>query len=271
MKFTSLTIGQLGLVCIAVLVCVTLMGSTCLAQVSFLVDFTAVDNGGGVAATAADFAVNDSAVDAAAPVNVLNSDTAIPGTQAFGVTFNVPAFAITGTDTGATPGTVFSSVSISDVNGSFNGSSGAPFGSINSPPVGDPILNDYIFANSNNNFTATIDTSAIVGGSIVTLLAYSHGDQSNQFANLSLDVGGTSVPGALLGGGPTSVLQPFETFVFTQPAGVTSLDLTIDNAGGSQFAALNGFSITSIEPVPEPSSLVLVGFASLGLAARRKR
>ena len=249
MKLTSLTSQKplRRITCVVVASCFGLMNAACSADVTLMVDFTGIDNGagpsGGAAATAPDFAANDSAIDPDAIVNIFNADTEIPGASMAGVSF-VADFSIVGTDSGTTPGTITSSVAISTVNGSFNASPSGPFGSISVPPSGDPILTDYIYANSDNNFTATIDTSAIVAGSTVKLVVYSHGDRDDQVADLILNVNGTITTSPV-----TSMAQPFQTFTFTQPSGVSSLDLTIDNAGeGSAFAVLNGFSITSIEP-----------------------
>ena len=257
------------------------MSMNCSADVTLLVDFGANDNMGGVAASPADFAMADSAVDLAAPVGFFNGDG--------GGGFNQVGDVVTGSgvdSTGATFTSAITLASLTDIsggtrtgtNGGFGTDTGASFGP---PGPGNPIsgiVNDYLSINANDNFSIDVDTSAIVAGSVVTVTAYSVGDQTNQVAVLSLTGGGSTQQSGL-----TSVAQPFQTFTYTQGVGETSLNLEVINntaalgieglGNENQFAVLNGFPITSVatEVVPEPSSLMILALGSLGLVVRRRR
>ena len=261
MKLTSLKF--LLSACFALATC--FLSSNCSADVSLAVDFTGTDNGGGVAAVIGDFQAQDAALDSSAAVNFIQTD----GGGGFNAEGDV--FALTGTATGgATPGAISSSVTLLDIpndpartgtNGGFNAGffDGTSFAGI---------VNDYLTINGQDNILLEVDTSAIVAGSTVTFVAYSHGDQDNQVAGLELTAGGQVQTSGL-----TTAAQPFQTFTFVQGVGETSLTLELLNdTGNSQFGAINGFSISSVAPaVPEPSSLMLLAMGTLGLVVRRKR
>ena len=60
------------------------------------------------------------------------------------------------------------------------------------------------------------------------------------------------------------------TFTFVAD-GSDTLTIRADNADeGNAFAAINGFSLT-FDPVPEPSSALLLGLGALGFLGRRRR
>lgn len=228
--------------------CAALLCSSANADISLLLDFHGNDNGGLTAASSADFIVNDANIDPAAIVNTFDADTINP---------NSPAVTISGVGIGA---------EIVTLAGSGFNPTGGPF-------VGDAILGDYLFgSNIDPAFTLT-GLEEIVPGSVVTLVGYSHGDQTAQVADLVLsydDGGVVSTQTSAV----TSVASPFQTFTFTTTSTLNSLTLTADNGGeGNQFAAINGFSLTTVAPnvVPEPSALALLGLGTLATVVRRRR
>lgn len=228
-------------------ICCAAIASTCFAQITLLVDFQGDLQRPPTAATASDFAANNSAVDLMAPVNAIDGDNVTTSTI-FG--FN---------NTGSS---VSSTIALNNEDA---------FNTFRAPTAGDPILGDYIFTNS-NRFPNNPDPSFTVFGleeirpsSLVTIVVYSLGDQTDQVADLILEVGGVTQTSSV-----TSSTDPFQTFTFTAPQGFDSFSITADNAGeGDQFAVINGFSVTS--SVPEPTSTAFLLGGLLVFAGVRRR
>jgi len=222
------------------LVASSLFGLTSLSQAStLLLDF---GDTGGLQATAADFAVNDSDIDTNEAVNFISG-------VGEGATVAVA-------NTGVT-----ADVNIIDANGGFNSGAANQFGT-------DPILANYFFSSQNNDVIISLSgLDEIVQGTEVSIVVYAVGDQTDQVAPVILDVDdGQSFTSAA-----TSVADPFVTFTFTAQADIDTLTFTADNGeAGNQFAAINGISIT-FDPVPEPSTSLLLGLLNQVTQARRKQ
>ncbi len=207
---------------------IPLLISPLYGQLTLLVDFRG--DGATTNSTSADFAVADSAVDLSAPVNQFTGGTR--------------ENAVTGVGTNAT---------LDFFGGSFSQNGGGPRDN-------QPILDGYIFVNASSagpdDPVATITgLTGISAGDAVTITAYAIGDRNDQVGPVVLDLG----DGNVLTSPVTSPANPFVTFQFTAPVGFNSFELSVNNNPGgdnaSNFAALNGFSLTVGESNENPIQL----------------
>ena len=163
------------------------------SAVTLLVDF---GPGTQTVSTAADFAVADSNVDAAASVNQVTSGAA---NAASGV----------GVD------------AVVAVN------NGGAFQAGGTPAVGpNGILIDYLFGNNTDPSVTVSGLEEIAAGTALTLTVYAHGDQAAQFADVIFTEGGNSTTSDV-----TTAATPFATFNFTKQAGVDEFTIVVDNGG----------------------------------------
>lgn len=181
---------------------------------TMLVNF-ANPSGGFNTATAADFAVTDSAVDLAAPVHVVGSGGA--------------------TGLAGTNGSVFDVVD----------GGGGEFSTNKGVYENDPILDSYLFVNNVSRTVTVSSLEEIAGGQTINLTLYGVGDNNNQETVFTV-----TYDGATVGTGQTEynagVEDTYISLSFDKIVGVDQFEVTFQNAGtGSATGAINGFSITT--------------------------
>jgi len=198
-------------------------------------------------ATAADFAINDSAIN-------LTTSVVLAGVAGGTIVGDAIDLDI-----------AFASGSVSS-NNAFNFTAGdtSIFGT-------SPIIDSYVAIGGGNSVTLTISgIEEIPTGEDITLVVYSAGDQPTQTGSLTLTHGTFSQ-----GPDVTSFIAPslddtFISYTFQKEDGVDEITILNDNAGGSPFTTINGFSLTSA--VPEPSSALLLMLAGgFGLLGRHRK
>jgi len=186
-----------------------------IADTTLLVDFAGSDNDGSITASAANFIVANNDVDTTATVNSINAEAISPNTI-------IPV-----TGNGISTNLTFT---------------GKGFNAVSGPFKDDPILGGYIFTRSKSPSVTLTGLEEITAGTTVTLVIYSHGDSSEQIADIILTVD----DGQTFTSAVTSEANPFVTFTFTTNASINSLTLTADNNGkGGTISVINGFSLTS--------------------------
>ena len=167
--------------------------------------------------TAADFAVADPLVDLSTPVVVLDQSDRINLAGSDGATFNIET-----TSAGA----------FTTPNGFF---------------ADTPILDSYLTVTGNTTANVTVSgLDEIAAGEQVTLTLYGVGDNSNQESIFTVFHAGQEVGGGETNYDSNTFTDTFITVSFTKVAGFDSIEIDFMNAGnGSNFGALNGFSITT--------------------------
>ena len=186
-------------------------------------------------AVAADFALVDSGVDLATPVNLLdrNGGTNLAGTD--GLEFDVAISNAVDFTTGQ-----------------------GPFREV-------PILDSYLIA---NNGLATVTVSSLeefADGSQITLTLYGAGDTPTEDSLFTLRYNGTEI-GSGEADSSSGYENSFITFTFTKVAGTDSIEIDFDAAtDGAELGILNGFSLTteSSDDVPPPPPEPMAQAASI--------
>ena len=230
------------------------MCTSSMALGDILVDFDSAREDGSTNGTNADFALFDPNVDPSATVDVVTP----PGAT--------------------TPVSVGGGTGVSGLLTTSTGGNFAAGGVIatNNVPIFDGFFS--VSTNMGGPTSGITSLSSIVGinaGDSVTLTVFSVGDQPNQTSNNSFSInGGAFTPFGATTVFPTTTpatlaeqIAATTQVTFVAPAGgVTSLDIDVD--GTANFSSTNGFSIT-VESVPEPGSLGLLGRGSLFFLRRR--
>jgi|GEM_PF-5556994 len=235
----------------ATLLGVTLTSTAWAVDTTLLLDFQGtVFSSGRVPADAtnADFSGNDSNIDGAASVVIINSlgdnihdTTSTDLSSGSGISADVTFASSSGTLQG------------------FTAAGGATYG-------GNALLGDYFFLGGGAGGTITTTISSIEEidlGDTITLTVYGAGDQDDQEVEIAVTQGATAIGTFITeaDGNP----QPFAQFTFAN----NGSDITIVSTNQSNFGAINGLSLTST--VPEPASLALLGGGLMAVTSRRRR
>lgn len=234
--------------------CVLAMGSV--ATADFAVNMAAPQGRGdkdAAAATLADFqAYTDAALDNSAVV--VDALAAGPNGGNNGAWLNINGMVVDGyTITTSTTGT-------SDPAGSGNGwNSGNPWTDL------DPILEGYAFGTAGNTITISGLAASTSAGDTIVLSAWGIGDTPVQESEFTGTYGAASSTGTADFGTSALDATPGLFFTFTADGVTDSIDLDIAGSG-----ILNGFAL-SVTPVPEPSSVALIGLGTLAMLGRRRK
>lgn len=130
------------------------------------------------------------------------------------------------------------------------------------------LLGDYAFAGGADAADAmNFELSGLTTDTTYSLYLYGNGDAMGQGATWTLD--GVSATSAFDGTSTIDEGGEYAKFTFNTGAGTTQAFAATELGGN---IAINGFQLTQITAIPEPSSAAFVAFAGLlGVIRRRRR
>ena len=145
----------------------------------------------------------------------------------------------------------------------------------------NPITEGYAFSAAGTIVTIDSLLANSSAGDQITLAIWGIGDNIDQEGSFTVTYGAnTAAEGntqsTLYNGatitdrGDATGSIPFVNFTFTADGTTDEISFQIANGPGTTNAVINGFSL-AVVPVPEPSSVALLGLGFMGFVLRRRR